>query len=63
MKVFQFTPAHTDCDFTCLQYPQRDFKPFKTPATGSAAAQPQGPHGLWLVNIKHSNILQFIIWC
>lgn len=42
--------------FICLQHPQRDFKPFEAPAAGSTAAQPQRPHGLWLVKIKHSKL-------
>lgn len=56
IKLFFCSSAHIDCGIICLQHPQRDFKPFEAPAAGSAAAQPQGPHGLWLVNIKHSKM-------
>lgn len=46
----------TDCGVMCLQHSQRDIKSSEAPAAGSAAAQPQGPYRLWLVNIKHCEI-------
>lgn len=56
IELFFCPAAHTDSGVICLQHPQRDFKPFEAPAAGSAAAQPQGPHGLWLASIKHSTM-------